>query len=897
MKHSTTLVALVTLILAVAWGCSGGGSSDPTPGATNTVTSTTTGSPTSTTTGSPTSTTTGGTTTGGLTCVTPQVDCGGACVNTLTSAIHCGGCGMACATGESCTDGVCGCPGGGTSCNGSCVDTMTDPANCGTCGTACGTGATCQGGACVCQTGLTDCNGVCVNTMEDVNNCGTCATACGTQVCSVGACSDTCADGLENCTGSCVNTMTSVTNCGTCGNACGAGLSCAGGVCACPEGQEDCGAGCVDTLTSATNCGACGTACPTGAACAAGACACPDGQEVCGTECVAAGTPCNVTTSPCATNANSLMLSDFEGDPTTVALAVVNEAAGINGLWENFNDETSTQNFAVEVDDPADTQCGQALHTSGSGFTSWGAGVGFSFAGTPEAPTVYDGSEWTGIRFKAKKGSGGLTPVRFNIALKKSEGIPSGGTCDDTVEGHDCYNHPGRFLEGEYEVGTEWRTYQFCFDRDFYPQFLPSTLTNADRESISSNLFKMQFIFNRAIDPAKDVEEDPNGGLYDLSSAFDFWLDDLELTKDACPESLFPSTGNKKFPQNKAPGSCDLAPNAAVFNTALSEYYEEWKTRFLKSDGSVFSPEDNRTISEGMGYGMLLAASFGDQASFDKMWGYAKGQREGNGLMKWTSSGSGSATDADADIAYALLLAGDQWGGSYGGDGTAMVSAMAADTTGNRINPGSNWGSQDVWNPSYFTPGYYGEFGGSWSSTYLSSGYQILQSCNSSFGNAGDGLVPDWCQASNGAALDGNAVAQVTSTLCAAGDCKYYAFDAARVPWRIGVDACLNDRSEAKTYLGQLIGHFVSLYGADKIDAVRSGYRPDGGPHANSAEMQASFIGPVGVGAMSTNPEAYQRAFRAVLDIMRDLRFNRTYYPSTVGLLTLLEMSGNIPHR
>jgi len=34
-----------------------------------------------------------------------------------------------------------------------------------------------------------------------------------------------------------------------------------------------------------------------------------------------------------------------------------------------------------------------------------------------------------------------------------------------------------------------------------------------------------------------------------------------------------------------------------------------------------------------------------------------------------------------------------------------------------------------------------------------------------------------------------------------------------------------------------------------------------------------------------------------VLDIMRDLRFNRTYYPSTVGLLTLLEMSGNIPHR
>jgi hypothetical protein len=315
----------------------------------------------------------------------------------------------------------------------------------------------------------------------------------------------------------------------------------------------------------------------------------------------------------------------------------------------------------------------------------------------------------------------------------------------------------------------------------------------------------------------------------------------------------------------------------------------------------VFSPEDNRTISEGMGYGMLLAVAFGDKAAFDSMHGYVKANLC-SGLMTWIGGGGcqGSATDADADIAYALLLAGDQWGGSYASDGAAMVSAMAADTTGNRINAGSNWGSQDVWNPSYFTPAYYGEFGGSWSSTYLSIGYQILQSCNSSFGNAGDGLVPDWCSPSSGATLAANEApvnADVTSVLCQPGDCKYYAFDAARVPWRIGVDACLHGRSEASTYLGQLIGHFVGMYGAGGIDRVRAGYRPDGGAHAESAEMQASFIGPVGVGAMAVNQEAYERGFRAVLDILRDLRFNRTYYPTTVGLLTLLEMSGNMPHR
>src|SRR5690606_23311965 len=230
-------------------------------------------------------------------------------------------------------------------------------------------------------------------------------------------------------------------------------------------GQTSCGGVCVDTMTNAMNCGACGTACPTGSSCTAGACACPEGQEPCGAACVPAGT---CSASACA-KPNSLMISDFEGDPAT-AVVVKGDTGEFNGLWEAFNDETGTQNFAVET--VTDAECGtQALHTSGSGFSSWGAGIGFSFKGTPEAPEVYDGSAWTGVRFKAKKGSGGLTPVRFNISIPKSEAIASGGTCDDSVDGHDCYNHPGRFLERSYEIGPSWRTYHFCFDRDLYPQF------------------------------------------------------------------------------------------------------------------------------------------------------------------------------------------------------------------------------------------------------------------------------------------------------------------------------------------------------------------------------------------------------------------------------------------
>ncbi len=893
MKHSTTLLALASLIFIVVWGCSSD-SKPPTPGTTTAGgTSTTAGTPT---TGTPTTSTS---TTGGVMCVAPQVDCGGACANTQSSPTHCGACFNACLTGQTCNGGVCSCAAGQQDCGGTCVDVQTNAAHCGGCNMACGTGATCQGGMCVCQAGRMDCSGMCVDTQSNVNNCGGCGVACGAQVCSLGMCSDSCAEGLDNCGGSCVNTMTDVDHCGGCNMPCAAGLSCTGGVCECPGGETSCGGTCVDTMSSVAHCGGCGRACPaTATGCVAGACQCPDGQQVCGTECVPAGT-CQV--SECS-NANSSMISDFEGDPTA-ALEVTGDSGQYSGLWEGFGDDAGT--ITVAVESASDAECGsQALHASGSGFMSY-VGIGFSLAGDPMAPTVYDASQWSGIRFKAKKGTGTLTPVRFNIAIPASEGTGSGGTCDENAAENDCYNHPGRFLEGPLEATTEWKTYHFCFDRDLYPQFLPSSLSNAQRSTISSNILKVQFLFNKAIDPNKDVETDPTGGLYDINTAFDFWVDDIEFTNDECPTNNFQSTNGaaKPFPQNKAPGSCTLVPNVAAFNTALSEYYADWKTQFLGSDGGVFSPEDDRVISEGMGYGMLLAASFGDKEAFDKMWGYVSSRltEAGGRLMRWTDDGTGSATDGDADMAYALLLAADQWGGDYASRATTMIAGMTdADVAGNRINPGSNWGSQDVYNPSYFTPAYYSHYGGSWGSTILSSGYTILQNCESKFlqgGGGAIGLVPDWCNPTSGDSLNGQQTAQVTSVLCDA-QCNHYAYDAARVPWRIGVDACLNSRPEADAYLNRLIGHFVSKHTAERIDLMRSGYRSsDGEPHAESVEMQASFIGPVGVGAMKVNQTVYHRAFRTVLDILRDRRFNRTYYPTTVGLITLLEMSGNIPHR
>ncbi|MBM4374690.1 MAG: hypothetical protein FJ095_06370 [Deltaproteobacteria bacterium] len=74
--------------------------------------------------------------------------CGVTCVDTKTSAQHCGGCNKACTGGQVCNAGACGCPNNTKSCSGTCVDTTKDSNNCGDCGVVCMAPQTCSGGTC-----------------------------------------------------------------------------------------------------------------------------------------------------------------------------------------------------------------------------------------------------------------------------------------------------------------------------------------------------------------------------------------------------------------------------------------------------------------------------------------------------------------------------------------------------------------------------------------------------------------------------------------------------------------------------------------------------------------------------------------------------------------------------
>jgi hypothetical protein len=252
-------------------------------------------------------------------CNTGFADCDGVTttgceVNTATTALHCGGCGMACpgATNATprcaaatcsfvCNTGFADCDGVAT--NGCEVDLRATDAHCGACRTTCppGTNASgvCTTGTCGirCTAGFADCDGMVANGCEaslgGTANCGRCGNACtgATPLCADGdrgfACASGCSTGQSRCGGTCIDTAISTDHCGACDNACprraNAQPSCARSACGlrCDVGYSDCDSvatnGCeVDIRTDLRHCGACGTVCRVGpnatATCDAGRC-------------------------------------------------------------------------------------------------------------------------------------------------------------------------------------------------------------------------------------------------------------------------------------------------------------------------------------------------------------------------------------------------------------------------------------------------------------------------------------------------------------------------------------------------------------------------------------------------------------------------------------------------
>ena len=272
-------------------------------------------------------------------CPAGQLDCGSnQCVDIASSRTNCGACGVACGAGQECVAGTCGaaivCTGGEVACGGACVDPLASAAHCGATpgcgtrggetGTACENALVCAAGTCAanCPQGLVACDGACIEPSSNRRHCGA-SDGCGVDggatgtpcaqglVCAAGACALQCPPDLVQCGDKCVDPETNrffcgategcgVDNLGTVGDTCGAGEVCASGACglSCQAGLVNCDGECIDPNTSRVHCGATascsadagttGTVCDPGKVCALGTCSssCPVGFVNCNGTCV-----------------------------------------------------------------------------------------------------------------------------------------------------------------------------------------------------------------------------------------------------------------------------------------------------------------------------------------------------------------------------------------------------------------------------------------------------------------------------------------------------------------------------------------------------------------------------------------------------------------------------------
>jgi endo-1,4-beta-D-glucanase Y len=348
-------------------------------------------------------------------------------------------------------------------------------------------------------------------------------------------------------------------------------------------------------------------------------------------------------------------------------------------------------------------------------------------------------------------------------------------------------------------------------------------------------------------------------------------------------------------------------------NERVRAAYKAWYDATVTADGAggylrVKKPDSGSvigsTVSEGIGYGMLLSVYVNDQHLFDNLWKYEQSHLGQNGLMDWeigpnnqiTSGGKGAATDGDEDMAWALIMADRQWGGSgslgdtylnHANQLIELILQYEVDVSRNYLlRPGDQWGNVDVTNISYFAPAYYRVFGQvtgkveEWNRVIVGN-YDILErSLNAASGNQDNGLVPAWCNSAG------------TPVVAYSGAPTHFQNDSTRTPFRIGQDYCYFGDARAKAYLAKISAFYASI----GVSGIVDGYNLDGTPRperATNGAQAASFVGPAGVGAMSDGK--YQSFVDAAYAAVATLNLNAgtIYYQKSWAALSLLMLTGN----
>ncbi|WP_299253071.1 glycosyl hydrolase family 8, partial [uncultured Cytophaga sp.] len=350
--------------------------------------------------------------------------------------------------------------------------------------------------------------------------------------------------------------------------------------------------------------------------------------------------------------------------------------------------------------------------------------------------------------------------------------------------------------------------------------------------------------------------------------------------------------GNGIVPTNLPTGTYNPGSGQYGKSQDAADAYTTWKTNYVEACGTNFRVKfDNaaQTVSEGIGYGMLIAAYAGDKTLFDGLWGYYKANSNGNGVMNWrtgtcTYDQNGGATDADLDAAMALLIAKCQWPSAtspynYSNEATTLITAIKNteihNTSFQAIN-GDGWGfGNNCRNPGYQAPAYYRQFADqvtsqatTWNSA-VTAAYTLVNANR----NTTTGLVTNWSD-QNGVANNCN------------GGAVEYGYDACRSPWRMATDVLWFGNSTAQTNFCIPIASYVTGKGSNA-----SGPVPQAGGTATANEATFSSMYAAGIcGANATYQPIMNSMYTKTVGTVDDLP---RYFGNTLRVISLFMQTGN----
>lgn len=337
--------------------------------------------------------------------------------------------------------------------------------------------------------------------------------------------------------------------------------------------------------------------------------------------------------------------------------------------------------------------------------------------------------------------------------------------------------------------------------------------------------------------------------------------------------------------------------------------YADWYADWVRDcpDGSKYVRWDGgaTSVSEGIAYGMIIAAYMGDKELLDDLWAFYEKAKNSNGVMGWQgncsgATQSGGATDAEVDAAMALIVAEYQWPNintpyDYEVEANELITAIYdhevqsdGSTGANQLLPGDTWGTagDNCRNPGYIPMGYlkcYAEhIGGAqqtdWENNIIPANYALL---SSNF-HPTTGLGSDWCSADGG--------------VPSCGDGYKFGDDASRLPWRTAIDALWSGEASSTTVCSNMAKYCASNGGPANAPGD---VQIDGSGSGSTQTIYRVMFG-TGVMGMSPSttlsggytPQSLVDAYYTNVKNANGLT-DQGYFPEILRMISIMVMTGN----